>query len=90
MKRNKIFLGVTASLLAVAGIAAAKQQKHAKLLFYTTAGDCASTNICTKSIDFSYSVSGANRLRTSPVVGKVVCYTTVGQPGTCFPAYTGS
>ena len=48
MKRNKIFLGTTASLLALAGVVAAKQQKHPTKVFFTTANvDCTVT--CTKS-----------------------------------------
>ena len=92
MKRNKIFLGVTTTLLAVAGIAAANQHHKTKTLFYTTVGStCSGGTLCTKISLFNLytaSTSAAPIVTTGGVGGRFqVCYTTTG--GTCIAAHVG-
>jgi len=42
MKRSKLFLGITTGILAVVGVAAAKNYSHTRSLWYiTVAGKCA-------------------------------------------------
>lgn len=85
MNRNKIFLGATTVLLALAGIAAAKQQKHTARVLYTTANvDCTVT--CTKTgvaavTTFNYGQSRAF------LDGHFVCYTI--DQDSCVPLYSG-
>ena len=92
MKRNKIFLGVTASLLAVVGVVAAKQHKNPRTLFYTTLStECAGTLNCHKVAPQNhYTAIPGVRLNatTANLISHPVCYTTVSQTG-CFPAYLG-
>ena len=97
MKRNKIFLGVTASLLAVVGFAAAHQHKHTQNLFYTTANgnlrECDHISCSKLSALGAYSTIGSSSIRlqtTANSAGRFnykVCYTTTS--GTCIEAFRG-
>ena len=86
MKRNKIFLGATASLLALAGIVAAKQQKHPVRVLYTTANvDC--TVVCSKSAVVAVTTANEGQNRAN-VNGHLACY-TIDSGEFCLPLYTG-
>ena len=86
MKRSKIFLGATASLLALAGIVAAKQQKHTSIVRYTTANNDCKGNTCTKiALGAVTTFPGIQRVFVAG--GHLGCY-TIGD-GFCRPLYTG-
>lgn len=87
MKRNKIFLGTTASLLALAGVVAAKQQKHPVIVHFTTANfDCTVT--CAKSSVGSVTTLNVGQGRAFVAGGHIACY-TVDSGEFCLPLYTG-
>ena len=86
MKRNKIFLGATASLLALAGIIAAKQQKLVVRVMYTTANvDC--TVVCSKTA-IAAVTTGHEGQAKAYVNGHLACY-TIDAGEACLPLWSG-
>jgi hypothetical protein len=67
MKRSKLLLGITAALLSIAGVAAAKHYSGSRTAYYCTHGNnwCTSVTIpCTMSgtIDYLYTTVGQHRI----------------------------
>jgi len=66
MKRSKIFLGITTCLLAVAGIAVAKSNRHAQIA--ASFKDSHRSNACTPFQNVTATIthlSGANTVATA-------------------------
>jgi len=88
MKRSKVFLAITTTLLTVAGLAATKVHRAQIAANYKPAGVCKSYGITGVAATTTKASSQVTLTAGSPYAGKTLF--TASVPGRCVqPLYTG-